>query len=573
MATKHLQLLRKSGFTSAADAKQGIETAFASGKFLEGEPVLATYSGETVGVVLGIKSDASTHGSVFYNAATVDGLIAQLNSKIGDLANLGTNVKTSIVAAINELVTTISSLDASDIAYTTGATDTIVTGATNVDKAIKALDTAVADIQTSKRVYELSAVTPSSTSVKEEYALMTKVGDGEWEAVSGSANVKVYKDSALYSVYIGHVDDTITSPTNPEVVPGSGDTAMCFIYMKDDQTYTIVTVNIESYLSESEFKDGLQVVNHEVSVKLDNEAGSDSAKFLYMKKISGGNGAIALSGITDAIDTAADAATTVVAEGTDAGNNMSIVETADNNDGHKIFTINLSDVASATGLTAEVTARRAQTGISGDVYTANAGTIISGATSLNSADVILAGKVAELEAAKVKVVKDEDGEDFLTVTESQDKTTYTIKIDGVKDMVDDKIAAISATTVAESHKFVSDITQTNGVISVTMTQPTAADIDATAISADGKHVGVTGTTVEAQIKSISETLKTQADAALTGVTSANAAIAVGTAASNSQELTFKLDTTTATNNITSDMLDVTSNGLRMKDVFDCGTWS
>ena len=61
----------------------------------------------------------------------------------------------------------------------------------------------------------------------------------------------------------------------------------------------------------------------------------------------------------DAAEAAAAAGATVVAEGTDAGNNMTIAETTDQTDGHKTYTINLTDVASAQGLADEIT--RAQT--------------------------------------------------------------------------------------------------------------------------------------------------------------------------------------------------------------------
>ena len=94
----------------------------------------------------------------------------------------------------------------------------------------------------------------------------------------------------------------------------------------------------------------------------------------------------ALSKLENQVDAAKAAATTVVAEGTDAGNNISIVETADS-DGHKIFTVNLSDVASAQGLAAEIGYRKAVDGVDGNAYTADTNAhYISGASSLYGAD-------------------------------------------------------------------------------------------------------------------------------------------------------------------------------------------
>lgn len=144
---------------------------------------------------------------------------------------------------------------------------------------------------------KISAITPSSANVKEEYALINHNG------VQLGDSVKIYKDSSLYRVYLGHVDDTITSPTDPTVVPGSGDTALCFIYEKTDGTYELVAVDVESFLEESEFADGLQVDNHVVSVKIDaasEEVTIDSANTAPV--LSVGPDGIKVDHIQDAID-------------------------------------------------------------------------------------------------------------------------------------------------------------------------------------------------------------------------------------------------------------------------------
>ena len=116
----------------------------------------------------------------------------------------------------------------------------------------------------------------------------------------------------------------------------------------------------------------------------------------------------AISKLENQIDTAKSAATTVVAEGTDAGNNMSIAE-ATGNDGHKIFTVNLSDVASAQGLANEIAYRKAVDGQDGQKYVANSGKkFISSATSLNDADIKLNDALASLDTDVIKSVKVND---------------------------------------------------------------------------------------------------------------------------------------------------------------------
>ena len=91
-----------------------------------------------------------------------------------------------------------------------------------------------------------------------------------------------------------------------------------------------------------------------------------------------------------AIDAAKAASSTEVVEGTDAGNNMTITPATSATDGHVTYTISLSDVASASALTAETAARKAVDGQTGDTYAANSSAnYISNATSLNDADVKL----------------------------------------------------------------------------------------------------------------------------------------------------------------------------------------
>ena len=114
---------------------------------------------------------------------------------------------------------------------------------------------------------KLSTITPSNANVREEFALLDHNGRQLGETV------KVYKDSSLYKAFLGHVDDVLTDPTDPEsLVSGSGDTALDLIYHKEDGTYELVAIDINDFLEESEFKDGFVVDNHEVSVKIDENS-------------------------------------------------------------------------------------------------------------------------------------------------------------------------------------------------------------------------------------------------------------------------------------------------------------
>jgi len=114
---------------------------------------------------------------------------------------------------------------------------------------------------------KLSAITPSGVNVREEFALIDHLGRQLGDTV------KVYKDSSLYKAELGHVDDTLSDPTDPEsLVSGSGDTALDLIYHKEDGTYELVTIDVNDFLEESEFKDGLVVDNHVVKVRVDEDS-------------------------------------------------------------------------------------------------------------------------------------------------------------------------------------------------------------------------------------------------------------------------------------------------------------
>ena len=154
-------------------------------------------------------------------------------------------------------------------------------------------------IPTSKAVYDavngvvndvkLSAVTPSSTTVKEEYALYN--GNG---AQLGD-RIKIYKDQSLVSITLEGND-------------GSGKTGQylkyTYIDVNGDEQSTYV--NISSLLAEAEFKDGLVVNdNGEVRVNID----STSESFLTV-----GEQGVKLSGVKDAIGSAISGVNTKLQE-------------------------------------------------------------------------------------------------------------------------------------------------------------------------------------------------------------------------------------------------------------------
>ena len=183
---------------------------------------------------------------------------------------------------------------------------TVTTGANGTDLSVNVDDATIVKGNNGELIADLklSSVTPSSANVREEFALVDSKGNRL------GATVKVYKDTALYNVYLGHVDDTLSDVTDPtSIVDGSGDTGLCFIYHKEDGDYELVAVNVEDFLSESEFADGLEVDNHVVSVKVGSSSeeviiGPTSADTAPVLSV-GPNG-IEVNNIQNAIDHAVE---------------------------------------------------------------------------------------------------------------------------------------------------------------------------------------------------------------------------------------------------------------------------
>ena len=251
------------------------------------------------------------------------------------------------------------------------------------------------------------------TNVLKRYRLQETVGSKK--DLVGEP-IDIYKDSSLKSVAL--VGQTLN-----------------FTYILAEGNESTVGVDVSTFLAESEFKDGLQVIDHVVSVKID----PTSEKFLTV-----GEGGVKLAGVQNAINTAvstavegldfndaakagqyvskvsetngkiaveranvSDAVLNGYAKGTDAtailatdplkaalgklenqvdkakaaattkvaegtdDGNNLSIDTRNNADGSVTYTVNLTDVASKAALDAEIAARKAVDGQDGQTYVAN----------------------------------------------------------------------------------------------------------------------------------------------------------------------------------------------------------
>ena len=276
------------------------------------------------------------------------------------------------------------------------AIEALIGDASESGNTLGELEDRIEELSADAKEYHLVKTTTGlPETIKERYSLVDADGN-----VSGDT-VDIPKDSHIVSIrYITDSADTHYQNLEYTYLDASGDTKVEY-------------VDMSQLVLETEFASGVSATGGVVHGVVDPQ----SEAFLTV-----GADGFKLSGVQDAIDAEADerkdaddaiesaltltaqtlvemienaasAATTEVVEGTDAGNNLSIVESA-GADSHKIYTINLTDVASASALTQEISDREAadaaiqaeldavesSLGFDGTAYTQDDKSYISGRT-------------------------------------------------------------------------------------------------------------------------------------------------------------------------------------------------
>lgn len=269
------------------------------------------------------------------------------------------------------------------------------------DKTIS-ISSAVNNQKTISSTIKIKKVTEGLDANVEEAWDLVDANDG---AITGSNRIIIKKDNSFVNGQLGHTDDTINENTG-EITTGTGNAAIDLIYKNNEGKYILITIDIEEYLKEAEFKDGFDVNGHDVKVKLSTN--TESAKYLKIQAIDGENGAIELSGIDAAIK-AASASITDKTSG-----HVKVSGTISENG--TIYTITEEDIASAQDLSDEVTYRKAVTGIQADSYAADSNTnYIKNASSLHDADKKLDAQIkatAEEIAAFTPITYEGEGNDI-----------------------------------------------------------------------------------------------------------------------------------------------------------------
>ena len=317
------------------------------------------------------KADTAVAGQYVSAVSETDGIISVERVALPELAAVGGDGKviTTVSQTKGALAATAIDLKAANVAATaTLASDTAVavTGNT-VEAQIASLATSIKTTKDNAKSYSVKKLTKDEvtalgeSNVREAYQLLD-----EDLKVSGET-IKIYKDSSLKSVAL------------------DGQT-LNFTYILADGSESTVGVDVSTFLAESEFGNGLQVVDHIVSVKKD----ADSESFLTV-----GASGVKLSGVQTAINTAANKAKTEVVK--DAAGHVTVTKATGSN-GQAIYTIGENDIASDAALTKEVDrAKKAEDAIEAGVglsadgayVTPDGNHYLSGATNVMGAIVKL----------------------------------------------------------------------------------------------------------------------------------------------------------------------------------------
>lgn len=564
MANKHFQFLRSVAEHASLEAAK---TTLSRKTLFSGEPALAYYTeGDKKKALLAIGGPSGQ--TYFYNSDKIEELItAAKNSVDGridalDLTAVGGTgqVITTISQTDGKVSATATDLTAANVAYS--GKGSILSGTTKVNGALEALETAVLKNKAAELIYktrklnaeELAALTDAA-NVKEAYKTVSVDKGGAEHEITGGDVIKVYKDSSLSGVTFS-------------------DQTLHFTYIKADGTNQTVDVDMSQLILETEVENGIQVNDHKLSIKLD---ATNESKFLTV-----GTGGLKLSGVQSAIDTALASGKTytnnsiAALDTTVSGVSKSTYSTVKIDEVDGILTaVKITDTigslnavdnsvtagyAEATNVKAYVDAK-----VSGKNVTAEGDNYVSASAADNKVTV-------HANVANLTVGKSGDADSTLAGTANKlvDGNELATKVSSfVNARLGEEINKLDVTDTAVADEFVTSVSERDGRISVVRGKVAASGVTAVAIEAvAGETVAVAGETVAAQIASLAQSVAVAQEAC--NIDSNNGAIVVtdGAGKDSHTKIEFKLSASGATG----DMLSIETDGLKMSDTWDCGTF-
>ena len=292
-------------FADIVDTDKIASTEF--GTTLFSEPMVAKYLDENQKpqIIVGIGVDS---GNTPYHLIDT----ADLAQKIADEAIRATEAEKQLSGAVQ--TETERAINAENAL--SGAVQTETERAMNAENALSGMlqseieraTEAENDLkeQISNNIVKIKTVSPSSDNILEEYALTNEIGEPLGE------NIKIYKDIHIIGATFGFkgvksIEESEDGSFILTYDESSREDTVEYLYLvyKDSVgNIAFIGVNFEDFLQEKELKNGFEIQNHEISVKIktdDPYLGIDETG-IYTK------------GISEAIDDAAGNLSTEITE-------------------------------------------------------------------------------------------------------------------------------------------------------------------------------------------------------------------------------------------------------------------
>ena len=474
------------------------------------------------------KDDDTAFGRIAKEAANRKAAIEALNlGSVGGADKVITTISQSngIVSATAATLSA-DNVRASEIASSDA---TVAVTGTKVSEQIASLATSIKSVKSEAKSYSIEKISSSSTglstNVLEAYKLIDEDGAQAGETIN------IYKDSSLKSVAL------------------DGQT-LNFTYILADGSESTVGVDVSTFLAESEFSDGLEVVDHVVKVK----RAEGSENFLTV-----GADGVKLSGVQNAIDTTTNNKISALNASIKGESTHVDVTVGQANGKITSVTVANKDIASAGLLGTKEDASTAETAfgyIANEVAARTAaikglkldsvggtGKVI---TTISQADGKVSASASDLTASNVKATASSSSATAVAV----DGATVEAQIASLaKSIKSASTAAAAAHTEVEAktdghvrvsvakssdntHDVVTitenDIASANALTAETSSRQSQDDrIEASiGLAADGSHVTTSGnytngaTTVVGEIAALDTQLKAVSDTLGTGVTTA-----------------------------------------------------
>ena len=233
-----------------------------------------------------LQSDVKTLQSDVKTLQSGEDVIAlslnDLNTRINDEVSARTT-------ADNDLQTQIDNLKSSSSGDVSSLTSKIDQEISDRKAADSNLSTQISDTATSFSEaitsLKITKVDASDSTIAASYKLIDK------DNAQHGVVIDIPKDQSIKDIEMSTLDATLDS--DGMIVDGTGTTALCISYILADGSYKIAHLDYQKFLEETEFSQGLEVVNHKIQVKLD----TTSESFLTISEDG-----IKLSGVQDAID-------------------------------------------------------------------------------------------------------------------------------------------------------------------------------------------------------------------------------------------------------------------------------